>query len=98
MTVPRTAITYSLYGDSIWVLKAAEQKGGTQDGKSAPSFAVERRFVKSGETQGNRTSIVEGLKEGERVVTSGQIKLNPGAEVRIAESNPLTPPAVRPKE
>lgn len=89
VTVPRTAVSYSLYGESVYVVKAP-------DGEGAPT--AERRFVRLGDTRGERVAITEGIRPGETVVTSGQIKLRPDAQVRIDNSRSLDAPAERPKE
>lgn len=95
VTVPRTAIAYSLYGDSVYVLKPPAQKPG--EAAAAPAkgadqlYEVERRFVKVGEAQGDRVEVVSGLKPGETVIDEGQIKLNPGMHVRIDPKGGLPP-------
>ena len=38
-----------------------------------------------------------GLGTGELVVTTGQLKLNPGATIHIDKSQALSPPRDRPK-
>jgi membrane fusion protein (multidrug efflux system) len=43
-------------------------------------------------------AILEGVKAGEQVVTSGQLKLHPDAAIKIDNSRPLTPAAERPKQ
>jgi membrane fusion protein (multidrug efflux system) len=101
LTVTRTAVTYSLYGDSVFVVipaksqpAAASQSGGQSVQQSAePALQVERRFVKAGEVRGDRVSVPDGLKEGEEVVTVGQLKLRPGTNVRIDNSVALNRPA-----
>jgi membrane fusion protein (multidrug efflux system) len=118
VTVPRTAITYTLYGDSVWVVKEEEAKpaappapsvsseavatAAAADATSAlppePKLTVERRFVRVGDTQGDRVAILEGVKPDEVVVTSGQLKLQPGAAVKIDNSETLKPPAELPKQ
>ena len=105
VTVPRTAVTYSLYGDSVYVAKPAEAKEGTAAAPAAgarqpaaPDLVAERRFVRTGQVRDGRVAITFGLKAGEQVVTTGQLKLNPGAAIRIDNTQPLTPPTVRPKE
>jgi membrane fusion protein, multidrug efflux system len=57
-----------------------------------PALQVERRFVKAGEVRGDRVSVPQGLKEGEQVVTVGQLKLRPGTNVRIDNSVALNKP------
>lgn len=95
ISVPRTAITYSLYGDSVYVLKLKE-------GQPAPAkpedtvYVVERRFVKSGQVRDDRVAVTSGLKEGEQVVTAGQVKLTNGSQVKVDNSQALKPPAERP--
>jgi len=87
VTLPRTAVIYSLYGDSVYAVKR----------QSEPTTA-ERRFVRVGETRGERVSIAEGVAAGEEIVTTGQIKLQPGVPVRIDNTTPLRARAERPKE
>ena len=103
VTVPRTAVTYGLYGDSVWVVKegppAPEKTASVGEVEvPAPQLTVERRFVRVGPSQGDEVSILEGVKAGEQVVTSGQLKLHPDAAIKIDNSRPLTPAAERPKQ
>ena len=114
VTVPRTALTYSLYGDSIWVVKegapepvpapatSAAEPGSAiaadAPSQEEPKLTVERRFVRVGPTLGDRVAIVEGIKAGEMVVTSGQLKLQPGAAVKIDNADALKPPAKLPRQ
>jgi membrane fusion protein, multidrug efflux system len=102
ITVPRTAVTYSLYGDSIYVVVEAPAPKGEAAAKTekpqAPQLVVDRRFVRVGESRGDRVAILEGVKAGENVVIAGQIKLQPEARVRVDNSQRLTPPAQRPLE
>jgi membrane fusion protein, multidrug efflux system len=103
VTVPRTAVTYGLYGDSVWVVK----EGETEPQKTAstgdvavpePKLTVERRFVRVGPSREESVAIFEGVNAGEQVVTSGQLKLHPDAAIKIDNSRPLTPQAQRPKQ
>ena len=103
VTVPRTAVTYGLYGDSVWVVKEGpprpEKTASVGDvAMPAPQLTVDRRFVRVGPSRGDEVAILEGVKEGEQVVTSGQLKLHPDAPITIDNSKPLTPPAERPKQ
>jgi len=104
VTLPRTAVTYSLYGDSVYVVVEAPADkvaaGQDEKGPAKPdkNLIVERRFVRVGETRGDRVSILEGVKAGEQVVVAGQIKLRPKAHVIVDKSDPLKPPAKRPLE
>ncbi|MSR15699.1 MAG: efflux RND transporter periplasmic adaptor subunit [Gammaproteobacteria bacterium] len=73
LVIPETAITYSPYGNSVFVVI---------DGKSG--LTVERRQVETGESQDGVVAISKGLALGERVVTVGQNKLRNGMTVAIA--------------
>jgi membrane fusion protein (multidrug efflux system) len=102
VTVPRTAITYSLYGDSVYVVKPDEKKNEPQKDAAASNgdeqevFVVERRFVTTGQVREERVAISSGLAPGEQVVTTGQLKLKNGSRVVIDNSQELKPPATRP--
>jgi len=98
VTVPRTAITYSLYGDSVYAVKSVA--GNPQeDGKaSEPKLIADRRFVKTGQVRDGRVAVLSGVAAGEQVVTTGQLKLNPGAAIRIDDTQPLIRPEERPKQ
>lgn len=93
VVVPETAITYTLYGNSVLVIKEGqppEAKEGTEAPEhSEPYLIVERRFVKTGERRDGRAIILEGLEAGEQVVIAGQLKLDTGAHVAVAEKRTL---------
>lgn len=97
VTVPRTAVTYSLFGDSVYVIKSAPPADPAQGG-AEPMTTAERRFVRVGEAREDRIAIVEGVAVGDVVVTSGQLKLQNGARVKIDNSAPLMPLSERPKQ
>jgi membrane fusion protein (multidrug efflux system) len=63
-----------------------------------PKLTAERRFVRVGPTEGDRIAILEGIKPGEQVITSGQLKLQPGAAIKIDNSGALKPPAELPRQ
>ena len=84
VTVPQTAVTYSLYGDNVFVVNATKVKD--KDGKDVDELSVERRFVKTGPVRDGRVSIVSGIKDGDKVVTAGQNKIDQGSKVVIDNS------------
>lgn len=83
--LPQTAITFTLYGDNVYILKNV-------DGVSR----VEQRVVKVGERTGADAHILDGVEVGDVVVTSGQVRLSNNAKVRVVESDATTPPAETP--
>jgi RND family efflux transporter MFP subunit len=88
LTLPRTAIVSSLYGDNAFVVVPSPKGDG---------LIVERRFVHVGQTRGERVAVVDGVKPGEKVVIAGQIKLQPNSPVVIDDAGALALPAVTPK-
>lgn len=92
VTVPRTAVSFSLYGDAVFAVKPGK------DG-AADTGVVERRFVRSGDTRGDRVAIAEGVAPGDRLVIEGQTRLQPGANVKISAQGATSAPlADLPKE
>lgn len=79
LTVPQSAITFNPYGDIAYIIHEDKQK----DKKGKPILRVKQSFVTTGETRGDQVTILEGLKEGDRIVTSGQLKLKNGSRVSI---------------
>ena len=82
ITVPETAVDYTLYGDSVYLI--TEKK--TDDGKT--ELSAVRTFVRTGDRIDGRAVITQGLKTGDRVVAVGQLKLQSGALVSIS-TDPL---------
>lgn len=84
IVLPTTAVVYNPYGNFVYVVEAGVAK---------------QRFVQTGAQRGNVIAILSGLKPGEQVVTSGQIKLRNGAPVRIDNAvAPSANPAPKPSE
>ena len=96
IALPQTAVVPSLYGDYVFVVTNEPPKhadgddgkhGGVPDsGPAPPGLFAQQRFVKTGRRDGERVEIATGLKAGERIVTSGQNKLQDGAPVALAET------------
>ncbi|HKB61755.1 MAG TPA: efflux RND transporter periplasmic adaptor subunit [Burkholderiales bacterium] len=93
LTLPQTAVSYNPYGDTVFVVE--ESKG--KDEKVA--LVAQQRFVTTGETRGDQVAILSGIKEGDTVVTAGQIKLRSGFPVIVNNSiQPTNEPAPQPKD
>lgn len=75
IVIPQTAVAYSLSGDYVFLIK-----------KEKSELIVNRQYVKVGERRKDSVVILDGLKEGDVIVTSGQLKLDNGAPVTIDNS------------
>ena len=84
LTVPQTAVTFNPYGETVFVVEESGKGTGGQ-----PVLTVKQTFVTTGATRGDQIAILKGLKEGDIVVTSGQLKLKNGSKVII--DNKVTP-------
>lgn len=93
VVVPESAITYTLYGNSVYVVSPKQNADGqpenAADGK--PRLIAEQRTIRTGERRDGVVVVSEGLKAGERVVSAGQLKLTPGAAIQITEQASTTP-------
>jgi membrane fusion protein (multidrug efflux system) len=89
LTLPQTAITYNPYGSTVFLVQ--------KDAAGKP--VAQQTFVTTGATRGDQVAVLKGVKEGEQVVTSGQLKLKNGTPLIIStEAQPLDSPNPTPQE
>jgi membrane fusion protein, multidrug efflux system len=78
ITLPQTAVTYNPYGETVFVVTP-----GAPGPPGAPELIARQTFVTAGGTRGDQVAILEGLKAGDTIVTSGQLKLKSGSRVTV---------------
>lgn len=83
LTVPQTAVVSSLYGDYVFVIEAEAKDGESRE-------VARQVFVKVGRRDGGVSEILTGLTPGQKVVASGQNKLQSGTAVKINNSIDVT--------
>ncbi|MBX3726463.1 MAG: efflux RND transporter periplasmic adaptor subunit [Xanthomonadales bacterium] len=96
VVIPQTAVSFNPYGNSVYVIGSSQvaSAGGDSDvagpGQASPPVQVEgdtltvsQRFIRTGASRGDLVAVLEGLRPGERVATSGLLKLRNGATVVI---------------
>jgi multidrug efflux system membrane fusion protein len=88
VVLPETAVDYTLYGDSVYVIRP---DGTGADGK--PVLKAFRTPVKTGLRWDDKVAILDGLKSGDQVVAAGQIKVQDGAAVAVTGNPPPQAPA-----
>ena len=84
LTVPQSAISFNPYGSISYVIK---DQGNDKSGK--PILVANQVFVITGEARGDQITVQQGLKKGDVIVTSGQLKLKNGSLVAINNSTQL---------
>ncbi len=80
ISVPETAVTFSLHGNEVWVIHSED---GVQ--------RVQSRIVRTGQSRAGRIAVLDGLEQGDHIVTSGQNKLYRNAAVNAGPSLDLQP-------
>ncbi|WIG56508.1 MAG: CzcABC family efflux RND transporter, membrane fusion protein [Rhodanobacteraceae bacterium] len=95
LTLPQTAISYAPYGDTVFVVREGQPPASGDDGKpakasanaakdkNAPDHYVQQVVVTVGPTRGDQVAVLSGIKAGDVVVTSGQLKLRNDTPVNI---------------
>lgn len=79
LTLPQAAISYNPYGNIVYVVD-----------KTDPAKLIAKQvFVVTGSVRGDQVSVTQGIKEGDEVVTSGQMKLRQGSPIKV--NNEITP-------
>lgn len=86
VVIPQSSITFALYGETVYAI----EKVTPEDGSDAYD-AVRLVTINVGERSGSDALIHDGVAVGDRIVTSGQLKLSNGARVTIVEDDTLAP-------
>jgi multidrug efflux system membrane fusion protein len=87
IVLPETAVDYTLYGDSVYLVR---EDGTDADGK--PVLKAVRTAVKTGKRWDGKVAVLSGVKPGDTVVAAGQVKLQDGGVVAVT-GEPPPPPA-----
>ncbi|UTH72982.1 efflux RND transporter periplasmic adaptor subunit [Chromobacterium sp. IIBBL 290-4] len=88
LTLPQTAITYNPYGSTVFIVK--QGKNGLE---------AQQAFVSTGDARGDQVAVLSGVKEGDEVVTTGQLKLKTGTPIAVNNSvQPANSPNPTPQE
>lgn len=92
LTLPQTAITFNPYGSTVYL---AMEDG--KDEKGQPKLIARQTFVTTGPTRGDQIAVLTGIKEGDVVVTAGQMKLQAGTPLVVNNSlQPSMNPSPKP--
>ena len=93
LTVAQSSVTYNPYGTTVFIATPSKNDKGEE------VLTAQQSFIKTGPTRGDQVAILEGVKEGDLLITSGQMKLKNGSPVQIDNSAaPLNNPAPTPQE
>ena len=91
--LPASSILYAPYGDSVFIVEEITSKDGQK------YMGVRQQVVKLGPSKGDQVGVLDGVKPGEEVVTSGVFKLRNGAAVLVNNQvQPGNNPNPKPEE
>src|SRR5262249_18385437 len=76
VVVPASAVTFNLYGESVYVVDQANS-------------TVQQVQVQTSATRNNAVVIEKGVKVGDLVVVAGQLKLSNGSKIKVVEGQAL---------
>ncbi len=94
--LPASAINYSPYGDSVFVV---EDMKDPKDPTAKPYRAVRQQFIKVEGSRGDQVGVISGLNPGEEIVSSGAFKLRNGAPVQVNNTvQPSNNPKPKPED
>jgi membrane fusion protein (multidrug efflux system) len=85
VVAPATAIVHAPYGDSVFVVEPAKNPRDPKEKQ------VRQQFVRLGEERGDFVEVLEGVKPGDELVSSGAFKLRNGAKIMINNKNKPEP-------
>lgn len=77
VVAPTTAVVHAPYGDSVFVVEPLK------DAKDDKVKQVRQQFVRLGDERGDFVEVLDGIKVGDELVTSGAFKLRNGAKITI---------------
>jgi membrane fusion protein (multidrug efflux system) len=93
LTIPQTSVTYNPYGTTVFIATT------TKNDQGEDVLTAQQTFIQTGPTRGDQVAIVSGVKEGDLVITSGQMKLKNGSSVKVDNTDaPLNDAAPTPQE
>ena len=81
VVLPQNAITFTLYGDNVYIV--SEKEG---------EMRVKQQVIEVGERSQGVAHILAGVKAGDVIVTSGQVRLSNDVKVHLVESDATIPP------
>ncbi|WP_041210499.1 efflux RND transporter periplasmic adaptor subunit [Aeromonas jandaei] len=94
IVVPQSAISFTLYGQNVYVLKESEETD--KEGKKVMVKRAKQVVVKAGERRGNDVHVLSGIQAGDEIVLSGQVRLSNDTKVHVVENDALAVPAQAP--
>lgn len=78
LAVPKTAVAYATFGDSVFVVEEV-----VDEASGEKQLQAKQHFVQLGRSKGDYVAIIKGIEPGSDVVSAGVFKLRNGAAVAV---------------
>lgn len=95
--VPQQAINFTLYGQTVYVVEEQRPEEGKERAENDTVLVATQRVIEVAEREEDYARVVKGLKAGETIVTSGQVRLSNGSHVKPVEDDALDTPESAPQ-
>ena len=89
--ISATALVHASYGDSVFIVESKPAEKGQK-----PSLGARQQFVRTGESRGDFVAVLDGIKAGDEIVTSGAFKLRNGSSI-VVDNNVKLEPQLNPR-
>jgi len=83
LVIPATAVLSAPYGDSVYIVEDRQPTNGPA------GLYVRQQFIRTGRARGDFLSVENGLKLGQKIVSTALFKLR--NDMRVIENNSLSP-------
>ena len=98
VTIPLTAVVHASFGDSVFVIE--DKKPDAPGSRTSQSGQViknaRQQFVRLGQARGDFVAVLDGVTEGQELVTAGAFKLRNNSPI-VVDNAVKTDPQLNPK-
>ena len=98
VTVPLTAVVHASFGDSVFVVedKKPDAPGARTSPTGKPIKNARQQFVRLGPARGDYVAVLDGVNDGQELVTAGAFKLRNNSPI-VVDNSVKTDPQLNPK-
>jgi membrane fusion protein, multidrug efflux system len=98
VTIPLTAVVHASFGDSVFVVE--DKKPDAPGARTSPTGKTiknaRQQFVRLGRARGDYVAVLDGVTEGQELVTAGAFKLRNNSPI-VVDNSVQTDPQLNPK-
>ncbi|HEY0467689.1 MAG TPA: efflux RND transporter periplasmic adaptor subunit [Polyangiaceae bacterium] len=98
VTIPQTAVVHASFGDSVFVVedKKPDSPGARTSPDGKPIKNARQQFVRLGVARGDYVAVLDGVSDGQELVTAGAFKLRNNSPI-VVDNSVKTDPQLNPK-